>query len=174
MNHFITALKKYAIFSGRASRAEFWYFVLFSQIFSIPFGLIDTVLNFLDITPFFSLMYAVAFFIPSISVSIRRLHDVNKSGWNFLLPLFPIAGAFMYFMLLIKKGDEMENQYGAIPDTDIENTTSDVPFNQQPVSLASEQQPPVPMTNPVSEQAPVAGFSQAPQENPTNTTLPPQ
>lgn len=166
MKHFLNALKKYAVFSGRASRAEFWYFVLFSQLLSVPFQIIDSLLRASDITPFFTLVYSLVIFIPSIAVSIRRLHDVNKSGWNFLLPLIPIVGAIMYFILLIKKGDEIENQYGLVPNEDLRETINETPTQQQ-IPTTQVQQKPIP------EQTQTNSFLQNQQATSlTNTQMP--
>jgi len=115
MNYFISALKKYAVFSGRASRAEYWYYTLFLIIISFFMGMLDAIMNAIGGVPFLSLIFGLGTFIPSIAVSIRRLHDVDKSGWNNLLPFIPLFGSLILFYFFIKKGDEHENKYGPIP-----------------------------------------------------------
>ena len=76
------ALTKFAQFHGRARRKEFWYFVLFYTLFSIPFGLVD---EFLLGIPILVDIYNLAFLIPFIAVGVRRLHDMGRSGWWMLL-----------------------------------------------------------------------------------------
>lgn len=104
MNYFIAVLKKYAVFTGRARRSEFWYFVLFnaiiSWVLSFVFGLIGL--------PIVSSLYSLAVLLPSIGVAIRRMHDINKSGWFILIPIYNI-------ILWAQAGDQGENQYGPDP-----------------------------------------------------------
>ncbi len=104
MNYFIAVLKKYAVFTGRARRSEFWYFVLFnfiiSWVLSFVFGLLRL--------PIISTLYSLAVFLPSIGVGIRRMHDINKSGWFILIPIYNI-------ILWAQAGDQGENQYGPDP-----------------------------------------------------------
>ena len=95
MYWFIESLKKYAVFGGRSRRAEYWYFFLFSSLIGIALGLIegmlaggdgiaeDTLPNPMD--NILSTIYSFAILIPSIAVTTRRLHDVDKSGWWQLL-----------------------------------------------------------------------------------------
>ena len=83
MNWYLEVLKKYAVFDGRAQRAEYWYFVLFSIIISIVLGFIDFSIGTFDEKAGVGLLsgiYALAVFIPSIAVGVRRLHDTNRSG----------------------------------------------------------------------------------------------
>jgi len=77
MNYFFAVLTKYAIFSGRATRSEFWYFILFSTIISLVLTIVDSVLG----IAFLGTIYSLGVFLPSIAVAVRRMHDVNKSGW---------------------------------------------------------------------------------------------
>ncbi|MCA1653516.1 MAG: DUF805 domain-containing protein [Sphingomicrobium sp.] len=83
-------LRKYADFSGRAPRAEFWWFYLFYLIGYIIIGIIDSLIG----TRIPTLLYVVAMFLPYLGVGVRRLHDTGRSGWWVLLPLIPavIAG----------------------------------------------------------------------------------
>jgi uncharacterized membrane protein YhaH (DUF805 family) len=82
MNHYLNCLKKYATFSGRASRSEFWYFNLFNFIFGIILGIFK--LDVLDG------LYNLIILLPSIAVACRRLHDIDKSGWFMLIPVYNI------------------------------------------------------------------------------------
>lgn len=118
MNWYLQVLKNYAGFSGRARRKEYWMFALFSMIFTIVAMILD---NILGITAegkeygLFYILYVLAVFIPSLAVSIRRLHDVGKSGWMILIALIPIIGAIWLLVLLVTDGKPGENQYGLNP-----------------------------------------------------------
>lgn len=117
MKYFILAFKNWNKFNGRANRAEYWYFALFSFISGIILNTIDITL--LDYDPMdttsigiLSGIFNLVCIIPSISVTVRRLHDVNKSGWNMLWAL-TIIGVFYVLYLEIIKGNEGDNHYGA-------------------------------------------------------------
>ncbi|MFL9844210.1 DUF805 domain-containing protein [Flavobacterium rhizosphaerae] len=101
----------YANFSGRARRSEYWYFVL-CQIIIFIFLLIMTFV----IAEFFYLylLYALATFVPTLAVAVRRLHDVGKSGWFYLLSLVPIANIYI-LILYCTDGDNGPNEYGPDP-----------------------------------------------------------
>jgi uncharacterized membrane protein YhaH (DUF805 family) len=93
MNYYLTVLKKYTVFTGRARRAEYWYFVLFNAIISIILGILGKAIGIFNITMgtigsemnILSAIYGLAVFLPSLAVCVRRLHDVGKSGWMILL-----------------------------------------------------------------------------------------
>jgi len=112
MNWYIEVLKKYAVFSGRARRKEFWMFNLFSFLICIGLIIIESIIG----TPgLLTMVYSLAILLPAIGVSIRRLHDIGKSGWWLLITFVPLIGAIVYlvFMLLDSKPDE--NEYGPNP-----------------------------------------------------------
>ena len=77
MKYYLEALKKYTVFNGRARRKEYWMFVLFNVIIAFVLGIID---NLIGTTPIIYILYMLAIIIPSISVAVRRLHDIGKSG----------------------------------------------------------------------------------------------
>ena len=101
----------YANFNGRASRQEYWMFILFNFIFTIVVGFIDGFLS----LGFLSLLYVLAILIPGLAVLVRRLHDVNKSGWWFFIIFIPIIGAIWMLILLCTDGNPGENSYGPSP-----------------------------------------------------------
>ena len=101
----------YAYFNGRASRQEYWMFNLFIFIFTIVVGFIDVFLS----LGFLSLLYLLAILIPGLAVLVRRLHDVNKSGWWFFIIFIPIIGAIWMLILLCTDGNPGENSYGPSP-----------------------------------------------------------
>ena len=116
MKYFILAFKNWNKFKGRANRSEFWYFTLFYFIIGTIFYYID--LSFLGYNPMdptsigvSQSIFGLLVLIPSLSVTVRRLHDVNKSGWNFLW-IFTIIGVFYVLYLNIIKGNIEDNSYG--------------------------------------------------------------
>lgn len=111
MNYYLTVLKKYAQFGGRAQRAEYWYFFLFNILISIVVSVIDKVIG----TGFLGTIYALALFIPGLAVGVRRLHDTNRSGWWILISLIPLIGIIWLIVLLAMDSDSGENQYGPNP-----------------------------------------------------------
>ena len=116
MNWYLTVLKKYATFSGRAQRAEYWYFVLFSTIISFVLILLDIMLGTSDSngTGLLSGIYSLAVFIPTLAVSVRRLHDIGKKGWWLLAILIPFIG-FILLIIWFATDSKEDNQYGEDP-----------------------------------------------------------
>lgn len=111
-------MKQYADFNGRARRKECWMFTFFNLIFGIAAALIDNVLG--TTTgglPYgaFYLIFSLVVLIPGLSVSVRRLHDVGKSGWMLLIALIPLIGAIWLFVLLVTDSKPGENEYGPNP-----------------------------------------------------------
>jgi uncharacterized membrane protein YhaH (DUF805 family) len=101
-----TCLRKYATFDGRASRSEFWWFMLFFLLaILIPSMVSDIAAN----------IIALALLIPNLAVSARRLHDIQKSGWFLLLGLIPIIGSIILLVWSAKKSDPNDNEYGPVP-----------------------------------------------------------
>ena len=88
MEWYLKCLRQYADFSGRARRKEYWMFILFNAIISFVLGFIDGVL----VLNVLSYIYALVIFIPSLAVSVRRLHDIGRCGWWYLLPMVPFIG----------------------------------------------------------------------------------
>lgn len=143
MHYFTDVIKKYAVFNGRASRKEYWMFVLVYFIISLILGVIlkifDKVLK-VDLT-WISKIFVLAISLPSLGVAVRRLHDTNKSGWWILANLiigaiFTVSILFVFFggmllmipagiaycvitlfilVFLIRKGQVGPNKYGPDP-----------------------------------------------------------
>ena len=119
MNWYLAVLKKYADFSGRARRTEYWMFFLVNLLISIAASLLDRVLD----TTFgsadqygaLSLFYSLAVFIPGLAVAVRRLHDIGKSGWYLLVLIIPLVGIIWLLILLVREGDRGANAYGEDP-----------------------------------------------------------
>ena len=110
MEYFIGALKRYADFTGRAKRQEYWMFILFYVIFYLMLSVIDAVIG----IPVLSSLYSLALFIPSISIAARRLHDTSRSGWWQLIALIPLIGAIVLIVFLVQDSHE-DNEYGPNP-----------------------------------------------------------
>jgi len=122
MNWYLTVLKKYAVFSGRARRKEYWMFVLFNIIFLVVAMILDNVLGTaIEGVGYglFYILYSLAVFIPGLAVSVRRLHDVGKSGWMILIVLIPLIGAIWLIVLTVKDSKPGENEYGPNPKENI-------------------------------------------------------
>lgn len=113
MNWYIAVLKKYAVFSGRAGRTEYWMFVLFNFIFSLAASLIG-ILTF-GILYIVAIVYGLAVLVPALAVGVRRLHDVGKSGWYYFIILIPIAGPIWFLVLMCTDSQPGDNQYGPNP-----------------------------------------------------------
>lgn len=118
MNWYLEVLKKYAVFSGRARRKEYWFFVLFNIIISIVLGVIDGVTGSFSPEAGMGLLggiYTLAVLIPGIAVSVRRLHDTERSGWWLLIALVPLIGAIVLLVFMVQDSKPGQNQYGANP-----------------------------------------------------------
>ncbi len=114
MGWYLAVLKKYAVFSGRASRSEFWWFVLFNIIVSFVLGFIEGLIGMSNEYGYGPLsgIYMLAVLLPSIGVAIRRLHDSGKTGWWLLLSFVPIVGAIVLIIFYVLDSDPGANEYG--------------------------------------------------------------
>ena len=114
MNWYLTALKKYAVFSGRARRNEYWYFVLFNFLIALVLGFIDGLLGLTLKESGLGLLgglYSLAVLIPGIAVGVRRLHDTGRSGWWLLIGFIPIIGAIVLIVFFVAESQPGQNQY---------------------------------------------------------------
>jgi len=94
-------------------------FILFNVIFALVLSLIDLGIGLLTLTVFgfglLSILYALAVFVPGLAVSVRRLHDIGKSGWYYFIILIPIAGPIWFLVLMCTDSQPGDNQYGPNP-----------------------------------------------------------
>jgi uncharacterized membrane protein YhaH (DUF805 family) len=117
MKWYLKVLNQYADFNGRARRKEYWMFVLINIVFGLIAIVLDRVFGMeseIGYGPLYGL-YTLAMFVPNLAVSVRRLHDVGKSGWMLLIALIPIIGAIWFIVLTLTGSDSGENQYGVNP-----------------------------------------------------------
>jgi|TARA_B110000238_G_scaffold192217_1_gene227317 uncharacterized membrane protein YhaH (DUF805 family) len=112
MEWYISVLKQYAVFEGRARRKEYWMFSLFNFVIVIAIGIIESVIGTDGII--YSL-YLLLMLIPSIAVTIRRLHDTGRSGWWLLVAFIPLVGSITLLVFLVLDSETENNHYGANP-----------------------------------------------------------
>ncbi|MEU9292113.1 DUF805 domain-containing protein [Streptomyces sp. NPDC048266] len=111
MNWYLEAFKKYAVFSGRARRKEFWMFQLISLIVAIVLYGIDLAIG----MPLLGSLYALAVLLPALGLLVRRLHDTDRSGWWILIGLVPLVGSIVLIVFTCLEGDQRENAHGPNP-----------------------------------------------------------
>ena len=111
MNWYLTVLKKYAVFAGRARRMEYWMFFLFNLIISIVLTCIDVFVG----TAVLGMIYSLAVLIPSLAVAVRRLHDTDRSGWWILIGLVPVIGFIVLLVFMVMDGTPGSNRFGDNP-----------------------------------------------------------
>ncbi len=111
-----TVLKdKYATFSGRAARSEYWWFALFCFIVSLILNVLDIMLFGNDSLMSIDLIFSLAVLVPSIAVGVRRLHDLGRSGWWLLIILIPLIGFLILLYFFVQKGTDGPNEHGPDP-----------------------------------------------------------
>jgi len=111
-----SALNKYATFTGRASRSEFWFFYLFLAIVDSIAGVVDAFILNNSNSPL-TIIMGLGFFVPLIAVATRRLHDIDRSGWWQLLAFLPIIGTIILIIWLCTAGTAGNNRFGANPQS---------------------------------------------------------
>ncbi|HZF93637.1 MAG TPA: DUF805 domain-containing protein [Allosphingosinicella sp.] len=124
MDHMLMPLRRYADFSGRSRRREYWMFTLFiilveivliAWIMAAAFGS-EGEMTAMAAVPFVLLgIFALAVIIPALAVTVRRLHDQDKSGWHYFIALVPIVGAIVLLVFLCTEGTRGPNRYGEDP-----------------------------------------------------------
>jgi uncharacterized membrane protein YhaH (DUF805 family) len=105
-----TVLKNYAVFRGRASRPEFWWYYLVYVIATFIIAFIDSAIGANNVL---LLIFALALFLPTLAVTVRRLHDTDKNGWWVLIQLIPIVGWIIIIVFMASKGTVGDNRFGA-------------------------------------------------------------
>lgn len=98
----------YAKFDGRASRPAFWWWVLFGILVAIAANIVDAIIG----SQIFSIVVSLGLLLPNLSVSIRRLHDTDRTGWWILIALIPLIGLIVLLIFYLQKSDPGDNSYG--------------------------------------------------------------
>ncbi|WP_282694978.1 DUF805 domain-containing protein [Streptomyces sp. CC208A] len=111
MSWYLAVLKNYAGFSGRARRKEYWMFFLFNAIVALLLGGLSVAVE----TTIPYMIYVLAIIVPSLAVSVRRLHDTGRSGWWLLFAFVPVVGGITLFVFTVLEGQNTENEYGPDP-----------------------------------------------------------
>ena len=104
MNWYVAVLKKYAVFSGRARRKEYWMFILFNIIIAVAVGFVGGIIK----LPIIGSLYGLAVIVPAVAAGIRRMHDTDRSGWWLLLP-------FVNLFFAVQEGTRGVNSFGPDP-----------------------------------------------------------
>lgn len=117
MNWYLSVLKKYADFDGRARRTEYWTFFLFNLIIGLVLGFIEGIVG---IAPeseqsILAILYTLAVLVPGLAVGVRRLHDTGRSGWWLLIAFVPILGAIILLVFSLQDSQPGNNLYGPNP-----------------------------------------------------------
>lgn len=108
MHWYLVVLRKYAVFSGRARRKEYWMFFLFNTLVALGLGVVLGLIGSPKLAASANQIYSLAVIIPGLAVSVRRMHDIGRSGWWILFP-------FVNLVMLCFKGQGNENEYGPDP-----------------------------------------------------------
>lgn len=119
--------QNYSNFSGRARRSEYWYFRLATAVIFFVFIALAIIVSiigggFLGFPVAIGLiaLYSLIALIPSLAVTVRRMHDLGKSGWNVLISFIPLVGPIWFLVLLATEGEHGENYYGPDPKSTME------------------------------------------------------
>jgi uncharacterized membrane protein YhaH (DUF805 family) len=108
----LVVLERFALFDGRAGRAEYWWFFLANLIVGVVLNLLGRASTLFVIV---GLLYSLALLIPGLAVAMRRLHDTGRSGWWLLIGLVPCIGLIVLIVFFATEGDRGPNQYGSAP-----------------------------------------------------------
>ena len=114
MDEYLEVWKKYADFQGRASRREYWMFTVISLLIALVLGIVDAMM--FGKTPMLGISYTLAILVPSLAVSVRRLHDTNRSGWWLFISIIPIIGVIVLLVFAPQASQNEGNQYGGVTE----------------------------------------------------------
>lgn len=118
MDWYLDVLKnKYATFSGRARRKEYWMFLLINLVVSVALALIDSLIGSVSESGMglLSSVYSIGVLIPLLALSVRRLHDIGRTGWWVLISIIPVIGAVVLLVFMLLDSEPGSNRYGANP-----------------------------------------------------------
>ena len=114
MNYYRLAFKKYATFTGRATRAEYWYFQLVNALIVLVLSILDQSSG-SAVSSTVLVVYWLAALLPNLGVTFRRLHDTGRSGWWIFIHCIPLVGALIMLYFLVQDSYPSDNQYGQNP-----------------------------------------------------------
>ena len=106
-----SGFRKYVVFNGRSSRSEFWWWALFGTLGSVVFAVVDSIIG---TYPLFYYLWGLALLLPDLAVSVRRLHDRDKSGWWILIAL-TLIGIIILLIWFVTRGTDGSNRFGEDP-----------------------------------------------------------
>ena len=112
MKYWVGCWKKYATVSGRARRKEYWMFFLFNMLIALGIQIIEAVLG---TGGMLGGLYSLAVLLPGWAVFTRRMHDIGKSGWWWLIALIPLVGSIVLLVFACKDSEPGDNAYGPNP-----------------------------------------------------------
>lgn len=118
MSWFLLAFRNYATFSGRSRRKEYWFYLLIYFLIFVALSFFDGAAGLFDFEAGIGLMsgiFSVAALLPSLAVTVRRLHDIDRSGWWILISLIPLLGVLVLMVMLVKDGVPGDNRFGPNP-----------------------------------------------------------
>jgi uncharacterized membrane protein YhaH (DUF805 family) len=127
MNWYFRVLRKYAVFDGRARRKEYWFFSLIHAVIIFALRYPHFLTRTIDPESHLGqirMLYIFATFVPYLAVSVRRLHDTNRSGWWYVIILIPLVGWIPLLMFLVEDSQPGENIYGPNPKPDATGGTA--------------------------------------------------
>lgn len=107
-------LTNYANFNGRSTRSDYWYVVLANFLIGFVIGFVGGILNLGTVVTTISSVYSLAILVPSLALAVRRLHDINKSGWYYFMALIPVVGLIILLVYFCTPSVNENNRYGEI------------------------------------------------------------
>ncbi len=120
MDWFVEGVKQYAVFRGRARRKAYWWFFLIYMLLSAALAVVDAIIGKYDSATGVGLLsglFGLATFLPALGLTVRRLHDTDRSGWWLLVSLVPFIGAIVLIVFAASIGTRGDNRYGPDPLT---------------------------------------------------------
>jgi uncharacterized membrane protein YhaH (DUF805 family) len=135
MEWYLEVIKKYAVFEGRTRRREYWMFFLVNFIIELLLGMVEVMIGTMGLL---SGIYSLFIFIPSLAVTVRRLHDTNRSGWWILIGLVPLVGWIFLLIFMIQDSTPGKNFYGPNPKEENMETPGRIPAEMKKCPQCAE------------------------------------
>jgi len=135
MDWYLEVLRKYAVFDGRARRKEYWMFWLVNFVIEMILGMLDILLFSLGLL---GAIYALFIFIPALAVTVRRLHDTDRSGWWILISLVPLVGWIFLLIFMIQDSTPGINRFGLNPKEENTEIPKSIPTEMKKCPQCAE------------------------------------